>query len=43
MDSSYTWCNSTRVTPFLSHRFLKDQIVKKEDIFIYYINKYLPT
>ena len=29
MGSSYTWCNFTRVTPFLSHRFPKDLTVKK--------------
>ena len=27
---SYTWCNSIRVTPFLSHRFPKDLTVKKK-------------
>ena len=30
MDSSYTWCNSTKVTPFLNRRFLKDLTVKKK-------------
>ena len=40
---SYNWCNSTRVTHFLSYRFFKDQTIKKEDIFIYYIIKYLPN
>ena len=29
MGSSYTWCNSTKVTPFLDHRFQKDLMVKK--------------
>ena len=30
IGSSYPWCNSTRVTHFLSHRFLKDLTVKKK-------------
>ena len=30
MGSSYTWCNSIRVTPFLSHRFPKYLTVKKK-------------
>ena len=30
IGSSYTWFNSTRVTHFLSHRFLKDLTVKKK-------------
>ena len=29
MDLSYTWCNSIRVAPFLSHRFLRDLTVEK--------------
>ena len=29
MGSNYTWCNSTKVTHFLDHRFLKDLTVKK--------------
>ena len=29
MGSNYTWCNFTRVTHFLSHRFQKDLMVKK--------------
>ena len=30
IGSSYTWCNSTTITTFLSHRFLKDLMVKKK-------------
>ena len=30
MGSSYTWCNSTRVTPFLSHRFMRDPTDKNK-------------
>ena len=29
MDSSYTWCNSCKVTPFLHRRFLSDLTAKK--------------
>ena len=43
MSLSYNWYNSTKVTHFLNHRFPKDQTIKKEDIFIYYIIKYLPN
>ena len=32
MGSSYTWCNSTKVTHFLDRRFLKDLTVKKNII-----------
>ena len=30
MGSSYTWCNFTRVTPFLSHRFMRDPTDKNK-------------
>ena len=29
MGSSYTWCNLTRVTPFIDHKFVIDLMVKK--------------
>ena len=29
MGSSYTWCNLTRVTPFIDHRFVIDPMIKK--------------
>ena len=29
MGSSYTWCNSYKLTPFLHHRFIRDLTVKK--------------
>ena len=29
MGSSYTWCNLTRVTPFVDRRFAIDLMVKK--------------
>ena len=29
MGSSYTWCNSYKVTPFLHRRFIKDLTAKK--------------
>ena len=29
MSSSYTWCNSYKVTHFLHRRFLKDLMVGK--------------
>ena len=35
MGSSYTWCNSCKVTPFLHCRFLKDLTVKKDTIKCY--------
>ena len=42
MGSSYTWCNSTRVTSFLSHRFPKDLMVKKKtSSFFISLNTYL--
>ena len=42
MGSSYTWCNFTRVTPFLSHRFPKDLTVKKKtSSFFTSLNAYL--
>ena len=42
MGLSYTWCNSTRVTHFLSHRFSKDLTVKKKtSSFFTYLNAYL--
>ena len=40
MSSSYTWCNSTKVTPFLTRRFLKDLTVKKDTIKCYYFPPY---
>ena len=30
MGSSYTWCNLTRVTPFIDRRFVIDLMVKKK-------------
>ena len=36
MSSSYTWCNSYKVTNFLHRRFLKDLIVEKNIIKYYY-------
>ena len=36
MSSSYTWCNSYKVTNFLHRRFLKDLMVKKNIIKCYY-------
>ena len=30
MGSSYTWCNSCGVTPFLSHRFMRDPTDKNK-------------
>ena len=42
MGSSYIWCNSTRVTHFLSHRFPKDLTVKKKtSSFFTSLNAYL--
>ena len=42
MGSSYTWCNSTRVTPFLSHRFMGDPTDKnKTPLSIITLNTYL--
>ena len=42
MDSSYTWCNSTRVTTFLSRRFIRDQTDKnKTSLSITTLNTYL--
>ena len=35
MGSSYTWCNSCKVTLFLNCRFLKDLTVKKDTIKCY--------
>ena len=29
MDSSYTWCNLTRVIPFVDRRFVIELMVKK--------------
>ena len=29
IGSSYTWCNLTRVTPFVDRRFVIDLMVKK--------------
>ena len=42
MGSSYIWCNFTRVTHFLSHRFPKDLTVKKKtSSFFTSLNAYL--
>ena len=42
MGLNYTWCNSTRVTHFLSHRFPKDLTVKKKtSSFFTSLNAYL--
>ena len=42
MGSSYTWCNSIRVTPFLSHRFMGDPTDKnKTPLSIITLNTYL--
>ena len=42
MGSSYTWCNSTRVTPFLSHRFMRDPTDKNKTLLsIITLNTYL--
>ena len=42
MGSSYTWCNSTRVTPFLSHRFMGDSTnTNKTPLSIITLNTYL--
>ena len=35
MGASYTWCNFTRVTPFLDHWFVLDLRVKKTFIAMY--------
>ena len=44
MSSSYTWCNSTRVTTFLSRRFMRDLTDKnKINIIIHYNIRYLPN
>ena len=29
MGSSYTWCNSTKVTHFLNRRFLRNLMIRK--------------
>ena len=29
MDSNYTWCNLTRVIPFVDRRFVIELMVKK--------------
>ena len=31
MCSSYIWCNSTKVTHFLDHIFLRDLTIKKKN------------
>ena len=42
MGSSYTWCNSIRVTPFLSRRFMRDPMDKnKTQLSITTLNIYL--
>ena len=38
MSSSYTWCNSYKVTHFLDHRFLKDLMIEKNIIKYYYFS-----
>ena len=35
MGSSYTWCNLTKVTPFVDRRFVIDLTVKKNSIKCY--------
>ena len=32
IGSSYTWCNLTKVTPFVDRRFVIDLMVKKNSI-----------
>ena len=32
MSSSYIWCNSTNVTPFLDCKFLKNLMLKKKSL-----------
>ena len=42
MGSSYTWCNSTRIIPFLSHRFIRDPTDKnKTPLSITTLNTYI--
>ena len=41
MGSSYTWCNSIRVTPFLGRRFPKDRMVKNKTLLSITSIKYL--
>ena len=42
MGSSYTWCNSTRITPFVSRRFMRDPTDKnKTPLSITTLNTYL--
>ena len=42
MGSSYTWCNSIRVTPFLSCRFIRDPTNKnKTSLSFTTLNTYL--
>ena len=42
IGSSYTWCNSTRVTPFLSRRFMRDPTDKNKTLLsITTLNSYL--
>ena len=42
MGSSYTWCNSTRVTPGVSHRFMGDPTDKNKTLLsIITLNTYL--
>ena len=42
MGSNYTWCNSTRVTPFLSCRFIRDPTNKnKTSLSFTTLNTYL--
>ena len=38
MGSSYTWCNSTKVTQFLSHRFIGDLMDKNCKVANYSLN-----
>ena len=32
MGLSYTWCNSTKVTPFLDRRFLRDLTITNSQL-----------
>ena len=42
IGSSYTWCNSTRVTPFLNRRFMRDPTDKNKTLLsITTLNSYL--
>ena len=51
MGSSYTWCNSTKVTRFVSRRFMRDPTDKNKtplsittlNTYLNYNIKYLPN